>query len=67
MALVIPETAQVMKTWEAWYGELGSAVVDPGYTPVEAGSLDEPVRMAQGCPVLQGGGDVSVFGTFEVG
>jgi len=31
MALVVLETAQVMKAWEAWYGELGAAVVDPGY------------------------------------
>jgi len=88
------ETAQVMKAWEAWYGKLGKAVVDPGYpftpiaksvasngavsdgpagtmasgyTIVEAGSLDEAAKMAQGCPVLQGGGDISVFETFEVG
>ena len=25
------ETAEVMKAWEAWYKDLGSAVVDPGY------------------------------------
>jgi len=30
------ETAAVMKAWEAWYTDLGSAVVDPGnpFTPV---------------------------------
>lgn len=88
------ETSQVMKAWETWYGELGAAVVDPGYpfTPVaksvasngavsdgpagtmasgytilEAGSLDKVAKMAQGCPVLQGGGDISVIETFEVG
>jgi hypothetical protein len=25
------EMAEVMKAWEGWYGNLGSAVVDPGY------------------------------------
>jgi len=38
-----------------------------GYTIVEAGSLDEAVKMAQGCPVLAGGAEISVFETFEVG
>ena len=88
------EMAQVMKAWEGWYGNLGRAVVDPGYpltpvakavasdgsvrdgaagtmasgyTIVEAESLDEAVNMAQGCPVLAGGAEISVFETFEVG
>lgn len=88
------ETAEVMKAWEAWYIQLGKAVVDPGnpftpqaksvtsdgnisdgpagtmatgYTILEAGSLDEAAKMAQSCPVLQGGADISIFETFEVG
>lgn len=88
------ETAQVMKAWEAWYGELGAAVIDPGdpftpvaksvasngavsdgpkglmvsgYTILEAGSIDEAVKMAQSCPVLKSGADISVFEAFEVG
>lgn len=88
------ETAEVMKAWEAWYIQLGQAVVDPGnpftpqaksvtsdgiindgpagtmatgYTILEAGSLDEAAKMAQSCPVLQGGADISIFETFEVG
>ena len=87
------EIAAVMKAWEAWYGDLGKALVDrgnpfspvaksiksdgavsdgpvgtmaSGYTIVEAGTLDEAVKMAQGCPMLQGGGDISVFETFDV-
>ncbi len=87
------ETVEVMKAWEAWYGNLGRAVVDPGYpfmpvaksvasdgtisdgpagtmasgyTIVEAASLAEAARMAQGCPVLQSGADISIFETFEV-
>jgi len=37
-----------------------------GYTILQAGSLDEAARMAQGCPVLLGGGEISVFETFDV-
>ena len=34
------EMAQVMKDWEAWYGQLGSAVVDPGNPMSAAKSID---------------------------
>ena len=88
-----PETDKVMKTWEAWFGKLGKAVVDQGdpFTPnvksiasdgtvsagavsgaasgyaiLEASSLDEAVKMAKGCPVLQGGAKISVFETMHV-
>lgn len=37
-----------------------------GYTILEASSLDEAAKMAQGCPVLQGGEQISVFETFDV-
>jgi hypothetical protein len=37
-----------------------------GYTILEAGSLDAAARMAQGCPVLKSGAQISVFETFEV-
>jgi len=85
------EMAQVMKDWEAWYGQLGSAVVDPGnpmsaaksiapdgsvkdgptgpmpngYIILQADSLDAATKMAQSCPVLQGGSDITVFETFN--
>ena len=85
------ETAEVMKTWEAWYSDLGKVVVDPGhpmqlaksiasdgtvsdgpagtnvngYLIIEAGSIDEAVKYAQGCPVLLGGSDIAVFETSE--
>jgi len=36
-----------------------------GYIIIEAESLDEAVNYAQGCPVLLGGSDISVFETFE--
>lgn len=37
-----------------------------GYTILQAESLDQAVGMAKNCPVLQGGGEISVFETFEV-
>ena len=37
-----------------------------GYTIVAADSLDAAVELAQGCPVLQGGGEISVYETFNV-
>ena len=87
------EMAQVLKDWEAWYGQLGSAVVDPGnpigpttkfvasngslrngpanstvtgYTILQADSIDAAAKMAESCPVLQGGSDITVYETFNV-
>lgn len=37
-----------------------------GYTILQAGSLDEAVKMAQGCPVLTGGAEITVFESFDV-
>ena len=37
-----------------------------GYTIVETDSLDKAAKLAQTCPVLSSGGEVSVFETFEV-
>jgi hypothetical protein len=37
-----------------------------GYTVIKADSLDEAVEMARNCPVLQTGGQVSVYETFKV-
>src|SRR5256885_12741963 len=87
------EQAAVMQAWGAWYGGLGSAVVDggnpftpvaksiasdgavsdgpvgtmaSGYSVIKADSLNAAVEMAKGCPVLQGGGQISVYETFNV-
>jgi hypothetical protein len=45
-------------------GPVGSMA--SGYTILQAGSLDEAAKMAQGCPHLLAGGEVSVFETFDV-
>jgi hypothetical protein len=37
-----------------------------GYSIIKADSLDAAVEMAKGCPVLQGGGQISVYETFPV-
>jgi hypothetical protein len=37
-----------------------------GYSILTAGSLDEAVTLAKGCPVLGGGASISVYETFEV-
>ena len=37
-----------------------------GYSILKAGSLDEAVQLAQGCPVLGGGAEVEVYETFDV-
>lgn len=36
-----------------------------GYSIIKAGSIDEAVALAKGCPVLQGGASVDVVETFE--
>lgn len=82
------ERQAIMQAWGAWFGRLGSAIVDggnpfspqvksissngavsnsavgtaaTGYSILKADSLDSAVEMAQGCPVLQGGGQISVY------
>ena len=45
-------------------GPVGSMA--SGYTILQADSLDAATEMARGCPVLKGGGSISVFETFEV-
>ena len=37
-----------------------------GYSIVKAGSLDEATTIAKGSPALQGGGNITVYETFEV-
>ena len=86
------EQAAVMQAWGAWFGALGSALVDggnpftgqansiaadgsvsagaaspaSGYSIIQADSLDAATTLAKGCPVLQGGAQITVFETFEV-
>lgn len=37
-----------------------------GYSIIEADSLEIAAKLAVGCPVLQGGADITVFETFNV-
>lgn len=37
-----------------------------GYTVVSADSIDAAVAMAQGCPILNSGGSINVYETFQM-
>ena len=41
------------------------AATASGYSILEADSLDLATKLAGGCPVVQGGADITVFETFE--
>lgn len=43
----------------------GTEVSASGYTVIKADSLDGAVEIAKDCPVLLGGGKISVFETFD--
>ena len=87
------EQAAVLQAWGAWFGRLGSALVDggnptsgqaktiasdgtvsdgpvgtmsSGYSIIKADSLDPAVEAARRCPVLQSGGQITVYETFPV-
>jgi len=45
-------------------GPIGSP--SSGYSILRAGSLDAAVTLAQGCPLLQAGGQISVYETIEM-
>jgi hypothetical protein len=42
------------------------AAAASGYSVIEADSLDAATKLAGGCPVLQGGANITVFETFNV-
>ena len=93
MAPTEAEQAAIMQAWGAWFGRLGSAIVDggnpftpaaksiasdgavsdgpvgtmaTGYSILKADSLEAAVEMARSCPVLQGGGQITVYEIFPV-
>ena len=43
----------------------GPAGMASGYSVIKANSMDEAVKMAEGCPVLMDGAKVMVFETFN--
>jgi hypothetical protein len=44
----------------------GGANPVTGYTLLEAGSLDDAVSLAKGCPILESGGSIEVLETIEM-
>ncbi|HYM50436.1 MAG TPA: hypothetical protein VET65_07650 [Candidatus Limnocylindrales bacterium] len=92
MGVTPAEQQKQMQAWGAWFGKLGTAVVDngnpfsdkaktvapdgrvkegpagqraTGYSIVEASSVDQAAELAKGCPVLQSGGTITVYETFN--
>ncbi len=47
-------------------GDGAAGSMASGYTILQADSLDAAAKMAQSCPVLMGGAQISVFETFDV-
>src|SRR5436305_22517 len=87
------EQEAVMQAWGAWFGKIGSNLVDggnpftpkaksiasngtvsdgpvgelaSGYSIIKADSLDAAAQMAKSCPILQSGGQITVYETFQV-
>ena len=87
------EQAAVLQAWGAWFGKLGSDLVDggnpftgqaksiasngtvsdspvgtmaSGYSIIKADSLDAAAQMAKSCPILQSGGQITVYETHQV-
>lgn len=50
-------------------GSVSDGAVSPatGYSILEASSIDDAVKMANGCPILRNGGSIQVCETFNVG
>jgi hypothetical protein len=49
----------------------GPAITDTsatasGYSVLHADNLEQAAKLASGCPVLQGGAEITVFDTFDV-
>jgi hypothetical protein len=59
-----PEAKTIATDGSVSDGAVGTSAT--GYSIIKADSLDAAVKMAQGCPVLQGGARISVYETFAV-
>jgi len=59
-----PKAKSIMSDGSVADGPVGGMA--SGYSIVEADSLDAAVKMARGCPVLQGGAKISVYETLHV-
>jgi hypothetical protein len=59
-----PKAKSIMTDGSVKDGPVGGMA--SGYSILEADSLDAAVKMAKGCPVLQGGAKISIFETFHV-
>lgn len=58
-----PQAKTIASDGKVSDGPMGMA---SGYSVIKANSMDEAVKMANGCPVLMGGAKLMVFETFNV-
>ena len=62
------EVKKVMDAWAAWFGSMGSAVIDGG-NPVGRSSTvksDGSLVEAKGCPLLKVGGTIEIAPTMDM-
>lgn len=59
-----PATKKVSSNGAVSDGPAGTMAT--GYTILQADSIEKAAKMAQSCPVLKGGSEISIFETFDV-
>jgi hypothetical protein len=59
-----PQVKSIASDGSVTTGPIGTQA--SGYSIISANSLDAAVALAQGCPVLQMQGQISVYETFEM-
>ncbi|MGH2649588.1 MAG: hypothetical protein ACRDHS_08860 [Actinomycetota bacterium] len=60
-----PQAKTIDPSGKVSEGPVGSPAAT-GYSIIQADSLDAAVKLAEDCPVFQGGAKISVYETFEV-
>ena len=59
-----PGAKTITKDGKVTDGPVGAPA--SGYMTIKAGSMDQAVEIAKGCPVFMGGAKISVYETFDV-
>jgi hypothetical protein len=59
-----PQAKTIAPSGKVSEGPVGTPA--SGYSIIQGSSLDDAVKKAKDCPVLLGGGTISVYETFEV-
>ena len=59
-----PNAKTITKDGKVTNGPVGEPA--SGYVVIEAGSMDQAIEIAKGCPVFLGGAKISLYETFDV-